>query len=314
MKKEYKQTSMVWLGASVIWIAAFLTQIVVGRVVKTVAPDLAGNSVFLILFSTLPIYVVGIPLSLVFFRRAEAAPPTEKRSLPPLIFFAVVAVCFALSIVGSVIGQGVNHVISSITGEPTVDPVEEITAGVPFFVNYLVVAVAAPIMEELVYRKLVIDRLRRYGEIPAVLFSGLLFGATHGNFTQFFYAFFLGVVFGAVYCATGKLRYTIALHMIINGFATVSTLFALTPADLENLTAETLFSSLPAIIWRLVQLAIYLASIVATPFAFAWIIPRLRPASASVDLPRDQSLRVALLNPALWLLVVLLAAMFILSF
>ena len=36
------------------------------------------------------------------------------------------------------------------------------------------------------------------------------------NLFQFFYAFLLGLMFGYVYTRTSKLRYSTAMHMIIN--------------------------------------------------------------------------------------------------
>lgn len=301
MRKEYKQTTAIWLGICVIWFATYAVQLIALSVVRRTAPDLADSAVFRILLSTLPIYLVGTPLSLLVFRFADPIPPLEKRRLPLLAGLGVVAVCFALAVMGAVVGQSVNRVFSSVTGAPAANPVEEITRNVPFIVNFLVVAVAAPIMEELVYRKILIDRLRRYGEIPAVLISALVFGAIHGNFMQFFYAYLLGAVFGAVYCATGKLRYTVALHMMINGVSTISSALAVPLLTMENPTAREILANLPGLLWVLFLGLLYLASFIGAPFAAAWLIPRLRPARATVDLPREKALRVAFLNPALWL-------------
>ena len=70
--------------------------------------------------------------------------------------------------------------------------------------------------EELLFRKLLTERIVKYGELPAVLASGLFFGLFHGNLNQFSYAFLIGLFLGFIYVKTGKLRYTIGLHMAIN--------------------------------------------------------------------------------------------------
>lgn len=80
----------------------------------------------------------------------------------------------------------------------------------------LVLGILVPILEELMFRKFLIDHLCKYGVSAAILLSGLVFGLYHGNFSQFFYAFGLGIVFGAIYAHTGKLIYTILLHMAVN--------------------------------------------------------------------------------------------------
>ena len=46
--------------------------------------------------------------------------------------------------------------------------------------------------------------------------QGLFFALFHGNFYQFFYALLLGMVFAWLYSSTGRIRYNIMLHMLIN--------------------------------------------------------------------------------------------------
>ena len=66
------------------------------------------------------------------------------------------------------------------------------------------------------FPKLIIDRTVQYGQATAILLSGLMFALFHGNFNQFVYAFTLGVFWGFIYVKTGRLIYTVALHMTVN--------------------------------------------------------------------------------------------------
>ena len=93
------------------------------------------------------------------------------------------------------------------------------------FLRVLAVGIGAPIFEELVFRKLIVDRLIKYGEFIAIFTSGLTFGLFHGNFQQFFFAFALGALFAFIYARTGRIRYTIGLHMTINMTTSVITAF-----------------------------------------------------------------------------------------
>ena len=95
------------------------------------------------------------------------------------------------------------------------------------FMRILTVGILAPIFEELIFRKLLIDRLIKYGEFAAILTSGLLFGLFHGNFQQFFFAAFLGCLWAFVYARTGRIRYTIMMHMIINMSTSAITVYLL---------------------------------------------------------------------------------------
>lgn len=80
----------------------------------------------------------------------------------------------------------------------------------------LVIGIVAPIVEEIIFRKVLIDNMCKYGIVAAVMLSALLFGLFHGNLSQFFYAWGLGIIFGFVYAYTGKIIYTILLHMAVN--------------------------------------------------------------------------------------------------
>lgn len=84
------------------------------------------------------------------------------------------------------------------------------------FLGVLVVGILAPIVEEIIFRKLLIDNMSKYGIVASVTISAFLFGLFHGNLAQFFYAWALGIVFGFVYVYTGKIIYTILLHMSVN--------------------------------------------------------------------------------------------------
>ena len=76
--------------------------------------------------------------------------------------------------------------------------------------------ICAPILEEWMFRKQLISRLRRYGEKTAILFSALAFALFHMNLYQALYAFMLGLMFGYVYTRTSRLRYSVAMHMLFN--------------------------------------------------------------------------------------------------
>ena len=78
------------------------------------------------------------------------------------------------------------------------------------------VVIVGPIMEELLFRKALTDALYPFGETACICLGALIFGLIHGNFYQFFYAFLVGALLTLIYCRTGKLRYTIFLHMFLN--------------------------------------------------------------------------------------------------
>jgi membrane protease YdiL (CAAX protease family) len=125
-------------------------------------------------------------------------------------------VCISALFFGNLMGQGLMSIVCALLGKPMVNPVEEVMKGLNTWSIFVTMVVLAPVCEEILFRKVLIDRIRLYGDKAAILVSSVVFGLSHGNFYQFFYAFGIGMVFAYIYIQTGKLRYTIIFHMIIN--------------------------------------------------------------------------------------------------
>lgn len=80
-----------------------------------------------------------------------------------------------------------------------------------------------PIEEELVYRGVALASAQK--ALPfwaANIFQALLFAVFHMNPIQGIYAFFIGLFLGYVFYRTGSIWISSLLHMLFNGFGTVS--------------------------------------------------------------------------------------------
>ena len=75
---------------------------------------------------------------------------------------------------------------------------------------------AAPVFEELIFRKLLLDRLRPFGDRCAILLCGVAFGLYHVNLGQFFYAAALGMVLAGIVLKTGKIWHSMVCHAALN--------------------------------------------------------------------------------------------------
>lgn len=140
-------------------------------------------------------------------------------------------ICFGTMYAGNLIGIGINALLNSLVDTAPSNIILEAVLGSNPFWTLLFAVLLVPIGEEFIFRRLLIGKMIRYGEKSAVFYSALFFALFHGNLNQFFYAFALGAVFGYVYVKTGKLRYTIALHMIINLFGSVIAPAVVYPMD-----------------------------------------------------------------------------------
>lgn len=154
--------------------------------------------------------LLGIRVAGLIRKRLPARAP-EVRRLSCADFLLCALVSFALWMLGVLAGNFPSFLA----------PVEDIRLGWYQAPMWLVTVVVAPIFEELVFRKFVLDRVGDQGEGIAVLSSALIFGLAHQNAGQFFLAFFLGLLFARIYLRTGKIVYTMLLHFMINMSATL---------------------------------------------------------------------------------------------
>lgn len=99
------------------------------------------------------------------------------------------------------------------------------TCAVILFVQ---LAVIAPLFEEFWFRGIVMESLRPYGNGFAIFVSAFLFGLTHANFQQFFYATALGICLGYIAQATKSIVTTTIMHAMFNSISGILLLFATT--------------------------------------------------------------------------------------
>ena len=78
-------------------------------------------------------------------------------------------------------------------------------------------SVIAPIIEELIFRGLVFNRIKyNYNAVAAIIISAIVFGIYHGNLTQGVYATLLGLCLAYVYNKTENLLVPICIHISAN--------------------------------------------------------------------------------------------------
>ena len=180
--------------------------------------------------SGVPLYLIAMPIAVMLMGKSTVI-ETRKFDMKPGLFFKLLLMCLPMMWVGSVFGSMLSMVLSN--GEAT-DRVADLAMQTNIW-NVVFLVIVGPIFEEWLFRKQLIDHTRKYGEKTAILLSGLAFGLFHMNLFQFFYAFLLGLMFGYVYTRTSKLRYSTAMHMIINFNGGVLAPWMLTRVDLDQL-------------------------------------------------------------------------------
>lgn len=174
--------------------------------------NVISNSLGTMLISDISQYLVALPIAILVMRKVPIV-ETKQFTMKLRQFGGFFAVSIPIMYVGNFIGIGLALLLTAGKAE---NRVSDIVASGDLWETILFVVIIAPIMEEWLFRKQILGRLRVYGEKRAIVFSALVFALFHMNIFQFFYAFGLGLVFGYMYVRTSKLRYSILLHMLVN--------------------------------------------------------------------------------------------------
>lgn len=153
------------------------------------------------------------------FVRTKAAHDTEAVTAAGKRFMsgrmAVLTVLLALSA-----SLGLNALLT-LTGfadsSQTYQEVADRQYGVAFAVGLALYGLLSPFAEEVVFRGVIYNRLRRlYNPEVGIAVSGLFFGAFHGNLVQGVYGACLGMLMAYLYERSGRFLIPLLFHAVAN--------------------------------------------------------------------------------------------------
>ena len=144
---------------------------------------------------------------------------------------------------GAALAPGLYLVVTTALAmlpEAWLDSYDEASAGIDSgtLTGVIAVAVVAPIVEEVIFRGLIMNRLARV--MPAwlaVVLSAAIFGVCHGHPVWFAYVFVLGAVFGFIDLRTNSILPSILGHVVFNAIGQIFSLIPETEEGTEMLIA-----------------------------------------------------------------------------
>ena len=161
-------------------------------------------------------YLIGFP---VFYLMIKNLPEEEKRESKTLGVFEVIKICFMSYSIVYIVNFLTNilmMLIAVIKGSEVTNPLVNMLEGSNWIWSLIFAGILSPIIEEMMFRGVMLNKLRRYGDKVAIITTAILFGLFHANFSQFFYAVALGMIFAYVALKTGTIKYSIILHIVVN--------------------------------------------------------------------------------------------------
>lgn len=199
----------------------FVLEFINDKLMPGILPANAGNAALIEMI--ISFYLVGFLTLLLLVRKMPKAELGHKK----LNFGRYIMLIFmtaALVGIGAVIGLIPDRLIGFLVGSNGANPLGTVMTDSNPILRVITIGILAPVFEEMMFRKILIDRVAVKGKFLAILTSGIFFGLMHGNFSQFFYATLLGFLFAYIYLETGNVLYTMGLHIIINMSSSVLTL------------------------------------------------------------------------------------------
>lgn len=106
----------------------------------------------------------------------------------------------------------------------TVDLTIQNNAAWSVIIMYFYACLLGPLLEELLYRGVILQGLRKYNERLAIVVSALIFGLMHQNYQQFILAFALGLVLATVTLKYESIVPAVITHVIVNTTGVLTTL------------------------------------------------------------------------------------------
>ena len=309
--------SSIGLYTGMILVLTSILQILTGRLL---ADRLQSAEQWLFWLATfLPLYL-SIVIGLLLLKKIPAVKLQERR-LPIKYFFILPVICIFIMYAGNLIGTLFTVIFSSLFHTAAENPIGELSGDGTLVQRLVFMVIMAPLVEEYVFRKQLIDRMHVYGGRTAVILSGVMFGLFHGNFAQFFYAAALGIIFGYVYLKTGRLRYTIGLHMFVNFIGgIVGPLVASNLVSFFSHINQMMILPLHQILTmpQVLLPVLYLVLILAMALAgFVLFVKELREISftkEALQIPRGSSFTAACVNPGMIFFTIACLALFVISF
>ena len=290
--------SRMGLASVAFFAATYATQLLVMVLAEALGAASLFDGVYAAwLLSIGSMYLVGLPVFLLILRPLAATPP-DLRRLRPREFFVFFLVAYAVGYVCNLVATLLDTLLGTLIGATSSATAADMILDAPLWLVIAVPVILAPIVEEYLFRRVLIDRLLPYGQGLSILVSAILFSVYHGNLVQSVYTLAIGLILGYLYIATGRLAHCIFLHMLYNLLGTVPPLllmrYVASPEEILAWTEEMLetMTPPPGLISAFLGYGVYLllvgALVILGTVLFFWNIRRVRLFGPSCVIPRGE--------------------------
>lgn len=230
--------------------------------------------------SYVPLYCMAVPVFLLMMHKLVPDAPgrsgTQKLSAGGWLRWLVISL--GATYILNFVSLFITQLLAQLKGGAVENPLETMQQNSSPLMMLLFAGIIAPVGEEFLFRKLLHDKLGSCGEKLYILTGAFIFAMFHANLSQLLYAFVLGAAFCYIYVRTGKLRYTVALHVTINIIGSVL---------MPQLAASG--SEAATTLMGLVLIALIVAGVILAVRGRWKFAPELPQENATFGVPQEQA-------------------------
>ena len=213
--------SRVGLAAAVLGVVVNLVQMIIITIFNVVNPAFESNGWFRYLLIAVSFYLIGFPICCLILKSIPDGPKREEENLTFGGFIKFFLISYFIMVLLNLFTTGFLWIVGNFKEADVVNPLESVLSNSSIWATIIFAGILSPIIEEILFRGVMLNKLRTYGDKIAIITTALLFGLFHENFSQFFYAVGLGMIFAYVTLKTGTIKYSIGLHIMINMMGSV---------------------------------------------------------------------------------------------
>lgn len=231
---ERKKISALGIAAGIAIIAYIMVGTGFSRLVsmfpylgsETVSDLMATETMSYVVEMLYSLIAVGLPFIIMkavmkkyYDKPIPYSKPQNSKYLLPLLVIGL-AVCFVGDIftsVAAMFSDSISQASENAAAMTSANP----DNAVDMILYFLRTAIVPALIEESVMRGVIMQPLRKYGDMFAILMSALVFGLLHCNLAQIPFAFIAGIALGYIACVTESLWSSIILHAMNNTYSLI---------------------------------------------------------------------------------------------
>ena len=154
-----------------------------------------------------------------------------------------VFICLGVSALGGLCSQYIAYISSRLFGVvPVSDGIPLSGDPLQLFFGFFNLILLPALLEEIVFRGVVMQSLRRYGDTFALIVSAIIFMLVHGNFAQASNALLMGIAIGYFVLRTGSIWTGVLIHLVNNLMVVLAEgATRMLPAEMKGLMPAVLY-------------------------------------------------------------------------